>query len=114
MSTLERKREENISALDKAQPQRVGSVLLCVGIIWHKGGVREKKMREYYILAPFITETKTPIKCKVQRIRCAKRNEVPIEYRKIKFKKLRDWLFYTKQDITNFVQRRNYYGKEKC
>ena len=63
-------------------------------------------MQEYYIKAPYIQGTVTVIKCKAPRHKRAKRNEVPVEYRKQRFKELKDLLFDAKQDIKNFFKRR--------
>lgn len=62
-------------------------------------------MQEYYIQAPFITETKPATKCKVQRIRCAKRDEVPPDYRKDRIKKLKEELLYIKNDLERMFKR---------
>lgn len=70
-------------------------------------------MQEYYIKAPLSKPNITVIKCKAPRHKRAKRKNVPKEYRKDRLKPLKDWLFYAKQDIKNFFQRRNCYGKEK-
>lgn len=63
-------------------------------------------MKPVYIMAPLIPGTVTPIKCKAPRQKRAKRKEVPVEYRKNRMAKLKDDIFYFKQDIKRFFRRK--------
>lgn len=63
-------------------------------------------MKPVYIMAPLIKGTITPIKCKAPRQKRAKRKEVPVEYRRNRWKKFKDDLFYLKQDIKRIFRRK--------
>lgn len=70
-------------------------------------------MQDYYIQAPLSKPNITVIKCKAPRHKRAKRKEVPVEYRKNRWKKLQDWFFDAKQETKEIFRRIKNYGKEK-
>lgn len=82
----------------------VGSVLPCVDIIMHKEVKGKNKMQEYYIQAPLKHHEITLIECKAKRIKPAKRNDVPEQYRKNPVAKFKNWLFNTKREILSMFR----------
>ena len=62
-------------------------------------------MKSAYITAPLHQGTITPIKCKAKRIKPAKRNQVPPDYRKDRIKRFKSWLTDVKYDIRMLLRK---------